>query len=154
MQHIDIYNRLDALADKVNDWKEQNNIGKLSSVESLYLSVIAHCSETIDRSVSTILFQPSFCISCFHLNIDVSRRAAFRYLFLEKDNNNTSLLQEIQEVFNEICLELKKQYKDVLYLSGSEHGHIDNTAYDALEQERIDTMNAFDDMIDNDDDGE
>lgn len=128
MTHIEIYNALDKLDDKIKDFAEENASKVSGSVPSLYEAMIRFSGDIILERLLYMEDNERICLSCFYMNLDSARKAIHRYFVLEKEQQDTKLLKHIQNVLNTICLELHKSYK-----SGGDCSLVENTAYEDLQ---------------------
>jgi hypothetical protein len=81
------------------------------SISALYNLLLAVCKSHAIVAICTIQDNEKFCKRCFYDNIDTVRKAVYRYISLEQDAGDISVLIKANDAFNKICISLKN-YKD------------------------------------------
>jgi len=108
MTHIDIYNSLEEIQNKLDDWYDENCVGSKDSVNTLFACIVNNCRDVIYDTMRVLENDELICQACLHLNLSASRKTIFRYMAIENEIEDFSLLKEAKEKIDEICLSMKK----------------------------------------------
>ena len=110
MTHLEIYNKLKALEEKLDDYLIENIAVNQDSVSELCRWIINGTAFAIVPQILVLETSEIFCAGCFYVNFNKNRKALHRYLLIETEipERLKVLLKESKELFNEICMDFKK----------------------------------------------
>ena len=153
MTHIEIYNKLELLEEKIAEYVDENCVGLKTEIFALQFTMARATWVEIHQVMAKLETNESFCISCFYLGLKSHSQGLSRYLKLEKLEKDA----DAKFILDYIYLENRyDELKDLviklshLAVNQDECEKIKNTAYAQLKGKKPKRELRYEDDEDDD----